>query len=39
MGFRCNAGLFSSCGNQRLLFVEIHGLLVSAAFLVAENGL
>ena len=39
MDFRCYTGLFSSCGNQRLLFVEIHGLLVSAASLVAENGL
>ena len=27
---------FSSCGEQRLLFVAVHGLLIAMASLVAE---
>ena len=29
---------FSSSGEQGLLFVVVHGLLIAVAFLVAENG-
>ena len=32
-------GLFSSCGEQGLLFVVVHGLLIVVASLVAEHGL
>ena len=32
-------GLFSSCGEQGLLFVAVHGLLIAVASLVAEHGL
>ena len=31
--------LFSSCGEQGLLFVEVLGLLITVASLVAEDGL
>ena len=31
--------LFSSCGEQGLLFVAVHGLLIVVASLVAEHGL
>ena len=31
--------LSSSCGKQGLLFVEVFGLLIAAASLVAEHGL
>ena len=30
---------FSSCGERGLLFVEVRGLLIAAASLVAERGL
>ena len=30
---------FSSCSEQGLLFVVVHGLLIAVAFLVAENRL
>ena len=32
-------GLFSSCGERGLLFLEVHGLLIVVASLVAEHGL
>ena len=35
----CWARAFSSCGEQRLLFVAVHGLLIAVASLVAEHGL
>ena len=31
--------VFSSCGEQGLLFVAVHGLLLTVASLVAEHGL
>ena len=31
-------GLFSGCGEQGLLFVAVHRLLVAVASLVAEHG-
>ena len=31
--------LFSSCGEQGLLFVAVHGLLIAVASLVAEHRL
>ena len=33
------AGFFSGCGEQGLLFTEVHGLLIVVASLVAEHGL
>ena len=33
------AWAFSSCGEQGLLFVAVHGLLIAVASLVAEHGL
>ena len=33
------ARAFSSCGEQGLLFVVVHGLLIVVASLVAEHGL
>ena len=33
------AWAFSSCGEQGLLFVEVCGLLIAVASLVAEHGL
>ena len=30
---------FSSCGDQELLFIAVHRLLIAVAPLVAENGL
>ena len=39
LGLRCCARAFSSCGEQGLLFVAVHGLLVVVASLVAEHGL
>ena len=38
MGIRCRARAFSSCGDQGLLFVAVHGLLIAVASLV-EHGL
>ena len=32
-------GLFSSCGEQGLLFIVVHGLLIAVASLVVEHGL
>ena len=39
LGLRCCARAFSSCGEQGLLFVAVHGLLVAVVSLVAEHGL
>ena len=39
LGLHCCAQAFSSCGEQGLLFVEVHRLLVAVASLVAEHGL
>ena len=39
LGLRCCARAFSSCGEQGLLFVVVHGLLIVVASLVAEHGL
>ena len=39
LGLRCCAWVFSSCGEQGLLFVVVHGLLIAVASLVAEHGL
>ena len=38
-GLRCCARAFSSCGEQGLLFIVVHGLLVAVASLVVEHGL
>ena len=37
--FIAACGLFSSCGEQRLLFVAVCGLLIGVASFVAEHGL
>ena len=39
LGFHCCAQAFSSCGEQGLLFVVVHGLLIAVASLVVEHGL
>ena len=39
LGLRCCAWAFSSCGEQGLLLVAVHGLLIAVASLVAEHGL
>ena len=39
MGFRCCARAFSICDKRGLIFVEVHGLLIAVASLVAEHGL
>ena len=39
LGLHCCTWAFSSCGEQGLLFVEVRGLLVAVASLVAERGL
>ena len=39
LGLRCCAHAFFSCGEQGLLFVAVHGLLIAVASLVAEHGL
>ena len=39
LGLRCCAQAFSSCGEQGLLFVAVHGLLKAVASLVAEHRL
>ena len=39
LGLRCCAQAFSGCGEQGLLFVVVHGLLIAVASLVAEQGL
>ena len=37
LGLRCCARAFSGCGEQELLFVVVHGLLIAVASLVAEG--
>ena len=39
LGLRCCTWAFSSCSEQRLLFVAVCGLLIAVASLVAEHGL
>ena len=39
LGLHCCAWAFSSCGEQGLLFVAVHGLLTAVASLLAEQGL
>ena len=39
LGLHCSAQAFSSCSEQGLLFVVVHGLLIAVASLVAEHGL
>ena len=39
LGLRCCVQAFSSCGEQGLLFVAVHRLLIAVASLVAEHGL
>ena len=39
LGLRCWARAFSSCGEQGLLLVAVHGLLIVVASLVAEHRL
>ena len=39
LDLRCCTQAFSSCGEQGLLFVVVHGLLIAVASLVAEHGL
>ena len=38
-GLHCCTWVFSSCGEQGLIFVAVHGLLIAVASLVAEHGL
>ena len=38
LGLRCCVRAFSSCGEQGLLFIVVHGFIVVAS-LVAEHGL
>ena len=35
----CYVRAFSSCGEQGLLFIVVHGLLIAVASLVEEHGL
>ena len=39
LGFHCCAWAFSSCGEQGLLFVAVHGFLIAVSSLVVEHGL
>ena len=39
LGLCCSARPFSSCSEQGLLFVAVHGLLIAVASLVAEHRL
>ena len=39
LGLRCCTRAFSSCGERGLLFIEVRGLLIAVASLVAEHGL
>ena len=39
LGLCCYTWAFSSCGEQGLLFVVVHGLLITVASLVVEHGL
>ena len=38
-GLCCCTLVFSSCGEQGLLFIAVRGLLIAVASLVAEHGL
>ena len=38
LGLHCCMQAFSSCGEQRLLFVAVLGLLAAVASLVVEHG-
>ena len=38
LGLRCCAQAFSSCGEQGLLFIAVHGFLIAVASLVACCG-
>ena len=37
LGLCCYARAFSSCSERGLLFIEVHGLLIAVASLVAEH--
>ena len=37
LGLRCCARAFSSCGEQGLLFVAVHGLLIAVASLLLRG--
>ena len=39
LGLRCCTQAFSSCGEKRLLFVVVHGLLIAVASLVVVRRL
>ena len=39
LGLHCCVQAFSSCGEQGLLFVVVHGLLIVVSSVVAEHGL
>ena len=39
LGLRCCVQAFSSCDKWGLLFIVVHGLLITVASLVAEHGL
>ena len=39
LGLHCCTQAFCSCGEQGLLFVAVHRLLIAVASLVAEHGL
>ena len=39
LGLYCCMWAFSSCGEQGLLFVAVHGLLIAVASFVAEHRL
>ena len=39
LGLCCCTWAFSSCGKRGLLFIVVHGFLISVASLVAEHGL
>ena len=39
LGLRCCARVFSSCSEQGLLFIAVHGLLIAVASPVVEHGL
>ena len=39
LGLRCCVWAFSSCGERGLLLIEVRGLLIAVASLVAEHGL
>ena len=39
LGLHCCTWAFSSCSERGLLFIEMRGLLIAVASLVAEHGL